>query len=158
MRRLLIPALLAAAPLPAATAPQMLAAGTAAYSAGRFGEAAVDFHRLADQGSAVAETMLGTLYANGQGVRRDPAAAAGYICRAAHRGYAPAQLAFARMLADGTGVARDPAEAWRWLRRAARQGDARIVGAAQVEAMHLSSAGPPPPDTVSDWRPWPGGD
>ncbi|MBV8973435.1 MAG: hypothetical protein JO290_14210, partial [Sphingomonadaceae bacterium] len=89
MRRLLLAALIAAAPASAATAPQLLAAGMAAYSARHFDRALADFRSLADRGSAVGETMLGTMYARGEGVRRDPAAAAGYLCRAANRGYAP---------------------------------------------------------------------
>ncbi len=157
MRRLFVLAVLIAAPVAASDTSRLLDAGAAAYAAGRFPEAFRDFRRLADQGSAIAETMLGTMYDRGQGVARDPAAAAGYVCRAAHRGYPPAQLAFARMLAEGNGVSRDPDAAWQWLRRAAERGDARIVRAAQVEAALLTRAGaPPPPEKVSDWQPWPG--
>ena len=148
--------LLAVATGAAAPTPAVLVAGLTAYAAGDFVTARRDFVILADGGSALGETMLGGMYARGQGVRRDPAAAAAYYCRAAHRGYAPAQLAFARALRRGDGVAADPVAAWRWLRLAERRGDARTVAAVRAEAVGLSAAGPVPPvDGVAEWRPWP---
>ncbi len=157
MRAMILFALAVAAPAQALTPAQVLDAGLSAYAAGRFAVAADDFRRLADAGSAVGETMLGAMYARGQGVRRDPAAAAGYICRAANRGYAPAQLAFARMLARGEGVAPDRAAAWRWLRRAAERGDPHTVAAARATATRLAAEAPvPPTEPAGDWRPWPG--
>lgn len=135
----------------------VLDAGLSAYAAGDFGTARHDFMLLADEGSAIGETMLGAMYARGQGVGRDPAAAAGYYCRAAHRGYAPAQLAFAGLLARGEGVAVDRRAALRWTRLAAERGDARVAAAARQSAMTLAG-GTTPPDTVADWRPWPSAD
>ena len=148
-------ALLAAMPVAAAPPSAILTHGLTAYSAGRYVDARRDFRALADDGSAIGETMLGTMYAHGQGVRRDPAAAAGYYSRAAHRGYAPAQLAFARALAHGQGVTVDRRAAWLWLRLAAKRGDARVVAAARAEATALAEIAPAPPDTTEDWRPWP---
>ncbi len=157
MRAALSLVLILGAPSARAAAPAaVLADGLSAYSAGRFGDARRDFRLLADEGSAIAETMLGAMYAHGQGVRRDPAVAAAFYSRAAHRGYAPAQLAFARALAHGDGVTRDPAAAWKWLRLAAKRGDARVAAATRAEAAKLVAAGPAPPDTSDSWRPWPG--
>jgi TPR repeat protein len=156
--RILALGLLLAATVASATPPAALATGMSAYGAGDFTAARRAFESLADDGSAIGETMLGTLYAHGQGVRRDPAAAAAYYCRAANRGYAPAQLAFAKALARGDGVAADRVAAWRWLRLAEQRGDARTVAAATAEAARLTAAAPPPADDTADWRPWPGGD
>lgn len=155
MRRAALALLLAAPPAAAAPPATVLTAGMSAYAAHDFATARRDFTALADDGSAIAETMLGAMSARGQGGRRDPAAAAGYYCRAAHRGYAPAQLAFARALLRGDGVAVDRPAAWRWLRLAQARGDARVVAAARVEATALAAAGPPPADTSTEWRPWP---
>jgi TPR repeat protein len=141
-----------AAPVP----PAILTAGMTAYAAHDFATARRDFLALADDGSAIGETMLGAMYAHGQGVHRDPAAAAAYYCRAAHRGYAPAQLAFAGVLARGDGVMRDRAAALRWTRLAAERGDARVAAAARRAAAAFA-AGTDPPDDVADWRPWPSG-
>ncbi len=154
-------AVIVAASVPAAAAPasRVLADGLAAYAAGRFPEARRDFQQLADDDSAIGETMLGTIYAHGQGVARDLAAAAGYYCRAAHRGYAPAQLAFAKVLVRGQGVAVDRKAAWLWLRLAQQRGDVRVVAAARAEAATLVATGTPiPADEVADWRPWPSGE
>jgi TPR repeat protein len=155
MRAVVVALLLAAAPASALSPSAILDAGLAAYAAGNFAVAKLDFRALADVGSAIGETMLGTMYAHGQGVRRDPAAAAAYYSRAANRGYAPAQLAFAKALARGEGVAADRTAAWLWLRLAVMRGDAGVVAAAKAEAVSLTAAGPVPPDTSADWRPWP---
>lgn len=156
MRFVALAVLLAAGSAAAAPSPAVLSHGLDAYAAGNFAAARRDFQGLADDGSAVGETMLGTMYARGQGVRRDPGAAAAYWCRAANRGYAPAQLAFARALARGDGVAVDRAAAWRWLRLAEQRGDPRVAAAARREAAVLAASGRPPPvEAIANWRPWP---
>jgi len=137
-----------------ATPTSRLTAGLAAYAAHDFAGARRIFTALADDGSAIGETMLGTIYARGQGVRRDPAAAAAYYFRAANRGYAPAQLAFGRALARGEGLSIDRDEAAMWLHRATERGDARVVAAARRDLAGLGDS-----DSGYDrgsWRPWPG--
>lgn len=151
----LAPVILSSPALAAAPPSAILNHGLAAYAAGHFADARRDFRALADDGSAIGETMLGAMYARGQGVRRDPAAAAAYYSRAAHRGYAPAQLAFAKVLARGEGMHVDRPAAWQWLRLAQERGDARTVAAARAEMTALAASGAPPPDTTADWRPWP---
>lgn len=154
--RVLAPILLLVATA-AASPPDVLAAGLSAYAAHDFVAARNDFRTLADDGSAIGETMLGTMYARGQGVRRDAAAAAAYYCRAAHRGYPPAQLAFAQALAHGDGVAVDRRAAAMWIRLAADRGDARVAAAARRTATTLAVA-PASADDVANWRPWPTSD
>jgi len=142
----------------AAPAPALLAAGLDAYAAHDFIRARHVFRALADSGSAIGETMLGTMCARGEGGRRDTAAAAGYYFRAASRGYAPAQLAFARLRARGDGVARDPADAMLWARLAAERGDPRVAAAAQATLGALANGRRLPPESdPTGWRPWSGG-
>lgn len=149
----------APAPTPAAMA---LDAGIDAYRAGHFAEAREQFAMLADRDSAVAETMLGTMYAKGEGVRSDAATAATYYFRAAQRGYPPAQLALAQAMAAGKGIAADRDSAWLWARRAQQRGDPR-TNAAAAGIVATLAAGRSRADLAAlesrldGWRPWPNG-
>ena len=149
---------LAAAPTWSAAA---LDAGLGAYAAGRYAAAHAQFTALANHGSAIGETMLGTMYARGQGVSADAATAVTYWFRAANRGYAPAQLALAQALADGKGVSRDSNAAWVWAQLAAARGAAAL----RVQALELATsleALIAPDDRMAlarrleGWQPWPG--
>ena len=71
--------------------------------------------------------MLGTQYANGAGVPRDDAQAAGWYRKAADQGLASAQTNLGARYASGRGLPADPAEAARWFERAARQRDASAL-------------------------------
>lgn len=159
MRRAVPAVILAAAATPVAAldATHTMAAGVAAYARQDFAAARVAFRNLADGGSAVGETMLGTMYAHGEGGRRDAGAAAACWFRAAQRGYAPAQLALGRALAHGDGIAADRRAALMWMRLAAERGDARVATAARREAALLGGPRLPAADDVADWRPWPSG-
>lgn len=160
MRFILLAAALAlAAPAAPADAPALLDHALTAYAAHDFPRARRGFRALADEGSAVGETMLGLMHARAQGGRRDPAAAAACFYRAAQRGYAPAQLAFAQALARGDGIGRDARAALVWARLAAARGDARVAAAAAAEIAALAAYGTrATPDTenqVAGWRAWP---
>jgi TPR repeat protein len=159
-RKLILIAALLAHPALAARPPaERLQAAVAAYGAGRFDESRHHFKRLADSGSAIAETMLGVMYANGQGVARDPATAATYFYRAANRGYAPAQLALSRAFADGSGTPKDMRQAYLWARLAVARGDRSV---SQTAAATLPVLGRALSDgertrtdaAVRNWRPW----
>jgi TPR repeat protein len=76
---------------------------------------------LAEQGNVRAETRLGGMYYNGQGVQRDYAEATKWVRRAAERGYAPAQTYLGIMYWNGQGVPRDAVLAYMWLILAATQ-------------------------------------
>ncbi len=125
-------------------------------------EAAAELRALAYENSAVAETLLGVMYADGRIGRADPATAAAYWLRAAQRGYPPAQIALARTLADGRGMPRNRAQAYTWALIAARLGE----GATRAEASGLAASlrvGLEERDVrdriarAADWRPWPAG-
>ena len=62
----------------------------AAFRRGDHAEARRSFRLLAQRDIAAAETLLGTMAANGQGGPKDDAIAAAWFLRAASRGYAPA--------------------------------------------------------------------
>jgi hypothetical protein len=99
-------------------------AAAAAYLRGDYATAISIFRSLADQGDALAQTNLGALYANGQGVAQDYAEAAWWYRKAADQGDALAQNNLGALYAQGQGVAHDYAEAARWYRKAADQGNA----------------------------------
>lgn len=109
----------------------IMEAGLAAFRKGDHGTARVHFRTLASRGDATAETLLGTMAANGQGGPKDEAVAAAWFLRAARRGYAPAQMALADSFARGRGVPKDLARARTLAQAAAVQGQ---PGAAQLAA------------------------
>lgn len=88
-------------------------------------EAAQYFRRAAEQGDADGQFGLGALYAAGEGVPRDPAAARAWLERAGRQGHAQAVVVLAQaFLGEELGVRRDPsdAEAFAWVRKAADLG------------------------------------
>lgn len=98
------------------------ATGIAAYERGDYITALHEFAPLAEQGNAGAQTMLGIMYLQGQGVAPDLALAARWLRAAAAQGNAQAQYRLAMMHLAGDGVAQDPAAAATLLRAAAEQG------------------------------------
>ncbi|MDO9487069.1 MAG: tetratricopeptide repeat protein [Sphingomonadaceae bacterium] len=161
MRKLLL-ALLIFATAPAVAAPdnaKRFERAVAAYEVGRFKVARAQFQALADQGSAVAETMLGTMYAEGRGVKADPATAAVYFYRAANRGYAPAQLALADAYAKGRGTWPDLPGAYMWARLAQVRGFGATAAAGSATAAELAKRIDEEQRLRADrwvrnWRPW----
>ncbi len=73
---------------------------------------------LAEAGDANAQFHLAFMYDYGQGVARDPAAAAEWYRKAAEQDLAVAQFTLADMYEAGKGVDRDLVEAHRWYDRA----------------------------------------
>ena len=92
---------------------------------------AADFNqtqRLANQGDADAQYMLGLMYAKGEGVPQDYAKARQWFEKAANQGNADAQYGIGWMYYEGEGVPQDYAKARQWFEKAANQGssDAQI--------------------------------
>ena len=89
-------------------------------------EAIAYYRKAAAQGDAEGEFGLGSMYAAGEGIKRDPAEARKWITRAAERGHATAINALAQAYMRGElGVdeaQRNGADALRWVRRAADSG------------------------------------
>jgi TPR repeat protein len=99
----------------------------ALYTHGDFDQAAEHF-RLANQvtrpvvGDAQAQSYLGMMYRDGQGVPQDYGKAFDLFHKAANQDYAPAQFFLAEMYGNGLGVQQDYTLAATWYRKAADQG------------------------------------
>ena len=96
----------------------------AALAAGNYQEAFRFITPFAEQGEAWAEAILGTMYANGEGVPQNDVKAVYWFRKAAEQGDAGAQFNLAYMYANGEGVPQNDVKAVYWNRKAAEQGDA----------------------------------
>ena len=96
--------------------------GAAAYNRADYATARRLWLPLAEAGNAEAQTMLGIIYEEGQGVSQDYAAAVTWYRRAADQQHPDAQFYLACMHDCGKGVPIDPAAAANWLTKAADQG------------------------------------
>ena len=105
---------------------------------------------LADDGDAVAQEILGFMYARGEGVQRDDAAALRWFTLAANAGRVEAQFELGRIYRDGVGVEADGATALYWLCRAAKQDKTEAYYA--VGELYLGQSGiEPNPAAASVW-------
>jgi hypothetical protein len=77
---------------------------------------------LAEKGSAEAQCSLGSMYAQGVGVKQDHAVALEWFTKAAQQGYAPAQYSMGVIHAGGYAVEASLEEAAKWWTLAAEQG------------------------------------
>ena len=98
--------------------------GTAAYERGDYNVAYKEFKTLAEKGFAEAQNNLGSMYADGLGVKKDLAEAVKWYRKAAEQGNAVAQKNLAYMYFNGLGLPKDVTEATQWYRKAAEQGNA----------------------------------
>lgn len=110
-------------------AERRLEAAAAAFHARDYTTAHGLLRELAEREIPAAQTLLGTMAANGQGGPQDHAVAAGWFLRASRNGYAPAQLALALAFAEGRGVKPSDERALDLARAAAR---ARQPGAREL--------------------------
>ncbi len=99
------------------------ATGLAAYDAGDYSLAFLEWGKAAENGDVAAQRNLGHLYRWGKGVEKNPVRAAYWYHRAAKSGFARAQYSLAILYLRGEGVPQDVVEAKRWLQKAAVQGD-----------------------------------
>jgi uncharacterized protein len=93
-----------------------------ALSLSHFGRDFDACHRVAKEGSPLAEYVLGEMYNRGLGVPRDYSEGSVWLRRAADQGFAPAQTALGYMFQQGQGMSVNHAEAVEWYRKAAEQG------------------------------------
>ena len=106
-------------------APQPKAVPKAGAPSSAEADATFDSTRArAEQGNAAAQSDLGMMYDEGQGVRQDYAEAVKWYRRAAEQGVVDAQTNLGLMYDEGRGVRQDYAEAVKWYSKAAEQGDA----------------------------------
>jgi hypothetical protein len=98
--------------------------GFAAYKRGDYVTALKEWRPLANAGNPIAQSSLGGMYENGQGVPQDYREAAKWYRLAAEQGHASAQYNLGVMYENGRGVPQDHREAAKWYRLAAQQGHA----------------------------------
>ena len=91
---------------------------------GELDRAVASYKKAAALGDANGQATLGLLYARGEGVVRDFAAATMWLRRAAEKSHADAQLLLGLMHYDGKGVPLDYRQAMKWFQLAAGQGNA----------------------------------
>ena len=99
-------------------------AGLDAYEKGDYTTALKEWTTLAEQGNAFVQYIIGTMYANGQGVRQDDQKAVEWFTKAALQGVANAQNSLGAMYAEGRGVQQDDQKAVEWYTKATLQGNA----------------------------------
>ena len=97
-------------------------AGIAAYNAKDYAAALRQFRIAADGGHASAQSFLGWLYQNAQGVAQDYAEAMRWYRKAADQGVAFAQWNVGMLYVNGWGVPSDKSQARPWMRKAADGG------------------------------------
>ena len=112
--------------------------GMIAYGKGNYKEAITLFKPLALQGDVDAQTNLGVMYANGQGVPQHDVEAVKWYKLAAEQGYAMAQFNLGSMYYIGLGVTQDYIKAYMWNNLAAAQGDAHAVENRNIVASKMS--------------------
>lgn len=124
MRRLLAASLLAAATAAHAAAVDESAVAEAVshYTQGRYDQALALFLPAAETGSISAQYHVGLMYARGEGVDRDLAAAARWFERAADGGHNHSQFLIGHMYSKGDGVPVDRIRAHMWFTAAAANG------------------------------------
>jgi uncharacterized protein len=97
--------------------------GIAAYRRPDYATAWRLIRPLAEQGDAVAQEWLASMYNNGRGVRENPEQAAFWYLRAAGQGDATAQVMLGLIYEVGRGVPKDPTQSVAWYLKAADQGN-----------------------------------
>jgi TPR repeat protein len=113
----------------------------AAYKAGDFATAYKEFSRQAKRGDAFAQSNLGLMYSNGQGVAQNYELAMSWFDKAAEQGDTSAQYCIGVMHHKGQGVTQDFAQAISWYNKAAELGHAQAQ--TNIGTLHYTGQGVP---------------
>ena len=97
--------------------------GVAAYKAKDYPEAVRCYSKAAEQGNVLAQSFLGLMYKEGDGVAQDDREAARLLRKAAEQGHTDAQVSLGAMYAKGQGVVQDGVQAQIWLNISAALGN-----------------------------------
>lgn len=109
-------AILAVGPAGAQSLEESMKTAAGAYERKEFALALSIWKPLAQQGNAEAETLLGAMYWQGEGVPRDHKEAARLYLLAAEQGYARAQNDIGFMYGFGEGIPpHDDVQAYKWI-------------------------------------------
>ena len=84
-------------------------------------ESAKWYRKAAEQGNAEAQSRVGKMYYNGEGVKANLREAVNWYRKAAEQGMSEAQYLLGKCYCDGAGVRKDEAEALSWYLKAAEQ-------------------------------------
>ncbi len=96
--------------------------GMQAIKSGDYDKALKILVPLANEGKANAQTSLGTMYFNGNGVSKDYVQAEHWYRIAAEQGFTKAQYNLGLIYGTGQGVQKDPVQAVNWFSKAADKG------------------------------------
>jgi TPR repeat protein len=99
------------------------------------------YQKAAEQGQAIAQTLLGASYSAGRGMPQDDEQAVSWYQKAAQQGEAIAQLNLGMMYRAGRLVPQDDGQAASWYQKAAEQGEANAQQ--NLGAMYYSGQGVP---------------
>jgi TPR repeat protein len=114
------------------------------------------FRSLAEQGDATAQTRLGQMYENGEGVPEDYALAALWYRRAADQGSKVAQWLLGSKYQFGSGVQQDYVQAHMWYNLSAAQGwEAAWLNRALLEREMTRAQIAEAQKLARDWKPRP---
>jgi localization factor PodJL len=113
---------------PSAVGPNAAAPQAAPPQAARIAPPSTDkVAAAANAGNALAQTIIGFKYLDGQGIAADPAQALTWLQKAADAGQAVAQYRLGTMYERGQGVAANPATAAKWYQASANQGNRKAM-------------------------------
>lgn len=101
--------------------------GKEAFASHNYDEAARIFQKVANQGNADAQNLLGICYKGGLGVAKDINKAEYWFRKAAEQGHANAQYCLGISYEKGIGVNRDHTKALNWLKKAADNGSTDAI-------------------------------
>ena len=124
----------------AAVAQSPFDAAYTAYELKDYATAVPIFRKLAAQGDAGAQFILGTMYRKGDGVLQDYKEAVRLYRLAAAQGHANAQIGLGVMYSAGTGVLQDYVRAHMWYNLAAAQGNKDAVKNRDRTASRMTQA------------------
>ncbi len=96
--------------------------GVVAYQQKNYKQALETWLPLAESGHVLAQTLVGSMYAYGEGVERNDEAAFKWLARAAEAGSSQAQYNLAILYENGFGTPTDKSNALKWFKAAAAQG------------------------------------
>ena len=112
--------------------------GQTAYEQGNYKVALEIIRAFAEQGHAPAQAILGSMYFDGKGVRKNRKTAVDWYRRAAEQGNPNSQLRLGQFYIFGKGVTRDYDEAERWFQKAAEHKSASHQKTRDAAHDHLS--------------------
>lgn len=101
---------------------QQFAQGSEAFNKGDYQTAFKLFQSLAEQGHSRAQYLVGSMYDEGKGIKKDDFEAVKWLQKAAQGLNPKAQYDLAIMFKEGRGVKQDNFEAVKWFQKAAEYG------------------------------------